>query len=42
MDLENQYFSMLDEVERMEHSSQILKFYNNSGETIAKFEFMEN
>ncbi|WP_372903729.1 META domain-containing protein [Rhodohalobacter sp.] len=42
MDLENLYFSMLNEVERMEQSSQILKFYNSSGETIALFESMEN
>ncbi|PKD44913.1 META domain-containing protein [Rhodohalobacter barkolensis] len=42
MELENRYFSMLNEVERMEISSQILKFYNNSGEIIAQFEIMEN
>lgn len=42
MDLENRYFSMLNEVERMEQSSQLLKLYNDSGETIALFEAMEN
>lgn len=42
MDLENRYFTMLNEVERIEQSSQILKFFNDSGETIAQFEVMEN
>lgn len=42
MDLENRYFSMLNEVERMEQSSQNLKFYNDTGETIAQFEAMGN
>lgn len=42
MDLENRYFSMLDEVARMEQNSRILKFYDGSGETIALFEGMEN
>lgn len=42
MDLENRYFSMLDEVVLVEQDSQILKFYNDSGETIALFEAMEN
>jgi heat shock protein HslJ len=42
MEIENRYFSMLDEVARMEQSSQILKFYNDTGETIAQFEVMGN
>jgi heat shock protein HslJ len=42
MDLENRFFTMLNEVERIEQSSQILKFFNDSGETIAQFEVMEN
>lgn len=42
MELENLYFSMLDEVDRMEQSSQNLKFYNDTGDTIAQFEAMGN
>ncbi len=42
MELENLYFEMLGNVNRMEQSSQVLNFFNDSGETIAKFEVLEN
>ena len=42
MKIENLYFEMLGDVNRMEQSSQLLNFFNDSGETIALFEVMEN
>lgn len=42
MVLEDRYFSMLDEVEQLEQSSQRLQFFNSSGEIIAQFEVIEN
>ena len=42
MSIEDRYFTMLDEVDRIEHSSENLKFFNSSDETNALFEVMES
>lgn len=42
MSMEDRYFAMLDEVVRIEQSSQNLKFFNSSGEIIAQFEVIES
>jgi heat shock protein HslJ len=42
MSMEDQYFAMLDEVDRIELSSENMKFINGSGEILAQFEVTEN